>query len=166
MSFKKKGGSFMNELKQFIQFKLGSDNYAVEMGLVREIIKPVNIKSLLGAPEFIPGIAKVRDGVVTIVDIRKKYALTPFDEGEPRIIIFDSNKDTEQVGLWVDDVVEILESNSIEQVPHIIFQGTIKEIIKTNDDIIPVIDVKVLFTGEVLEWLSSADTEVPHKLSV
>ncbi|AFM42489.1 chemotaxis signal transduction protein [Desulfosporosinus acidiphilus SJ4] len=153
----------MNELKQFIQFKLGSDDYAVEMGLVREIIKPVKVKPLLGAPEFIQGIAKVRDGVVTIVDIRKKYALTPFDEGEPRIIIFDSDKDTEQIGLWVDDVVEILESNSIEQVPHIIFQGTIQEIIKTDEAIIPVLDINKLFSNDVLTWLGSNDNEITNE---
>src|SRR5690349_9430317 len=134
----------MHELKQFIQFKLGMDDYAVEMGCVREIIKPVKVKQLLGAPDFVQGIAKVRDGVVTIVDIRKKFSLPSFSEGEPRIIIFDSAKDTEQVGLWVDDVVEILESNSIEQVPHIIHQGTIKEIIKTADAIIPVLNIDQL----------------------
>jgi|GEM_PF-1674021 len=153
----------MDEKKQFIQFKLGLHDYAVEMSCVREIIKPVKVTQLLGAPAYIQGIAKVRDGVVTIVDLRKKFNIAPTDEGEPRIMIFESNSETEKIGLWVDDVVEILESNSIEKVPNIIHRGTIKEIIKINDDIIPVIDIKELFSKDVLAWLGSSDIEFSNK---
>ena len=155
----------MDEMKQFIQFKLGLDDYAVEMSCVREIIKPVEVRQLLGAPKFIQGIAKVRDGVVTIIDLRKKFVIAPTNEGEPRIMIFESTKETERIGLWVDDVVEILESNSIEQVPAIIHQGTIKEIIKTEDHIIPVLDIKQLFTNEVITWLGSGNNELSDELT-
>ena len=156
----------MNEMKHFIQFKLGLQNYAVEMSCVREIIKPVTVRQLLGAPEFVQGIAKVRDGVVTVVDLRKKFVIEPSGEGEPRIIIFESAKETERVGLWVDDVVEILESSSLEKVPDIIHRGTIKEIIKTEEDIIPVIDVKQLFSDDSLTWLGSAEIEARENLSL
>ncbi|MDP4126540.1 MAG: chemotaxis protein CheW [Bacillota bacterium] len=145
----------MDEVKQFIQFKLGLHNYAVEMSCVREIIKPVEVRQLLGAPEFVQGIAKVRDGVVTVVDLRKKFVIEPSDDGEPRIIIFESEKETEKIGLWVDDVVEIMESGSLEKVPNIIHRGAIKEIIKTEDTIIPVININELFSGDVLTWLNS-----------
>lgn len=155
----------MDEMKQFIQFKLGLDDYAVEMSCVREIIKPVNVIQLLGAPAFIQGIAKVRDGVVTIIDLRKKFLIAPTSEGEPRIMIFESTKETERIGLWVDDVVEILESNRIEQVPAIIHQRTIKEIIKTEDCIIPVLDIKQLFTNEVMTWLGSENIELTNELT-
>ena len=155
-----------DEMKHFIQFKLGLQNYAVEMSCVREIIKPVKVRQLLGAPEFVQGIAKVRDGVVTVVDLRKKFVIEPSEEGEPRIVIFESKKETERVGLWVDDVVEILESSSLEKVPDIIHRGTIKEIIKTEDDIIPVIDVKQLFSDDVLTWLGSAEIESSENLSL
>lgn len=149
----------MNEVKQFIQFKLGIDNYAVEMSCVREIIKPVKVRQLLGAPEFVQGIAKVRDGVVTVVDLRKKFVIEPSEEGEPRIIIFESEKEDERIGLWVDDVVEILESNSLEKVPNVIYRGAIKEIIKAEDEIIPIIGVKELFSQDVVEWLNSDKVE-------
>ncbi|MDP4125933.1 MAG: chemotaxis protein CheW [Bacillota bacterium] len=149
-------------MKQFILFKLGLDNYAVEMSCVREIIKPVKVIELLGAPEFIQGIAKVRDGVVTIVDLRKKFEIAPTDEGEPRIMIFESAKETERIGLWVDDVVEILENDSLEKVPNIIHHGIIEEIIKTTDSIIPVINVERLFSDDVLTWLSSANLDLAN----
>jgi len=156
----------MDEMQQFIQFKLGLHDYAVEMSSVREIIKPVKVTALLGAPAYIQGIAKVRDGVVTVVDLRKKFKIAPTDEGEPRIMIFESSKESEKIGLWVDDVVEILESNSIEKVPNIIHRGTIKEIIKTTDDVIPVLDVQELFSNDVLAWLGSSDVELATTLTV
>ena len=65
----------------------------------------------MGAPKFVQGIAEVRDGVVTIIDLRKKFVIVPTSEGEPRIMIFESNKETERIGSWEDDVVEIMESN-------------------------------------------------------
>ncbi|MHB8074962.1 chemotaxis protein CheW [Desulfosporosinus fructosivorans] len=145
----------MDEMKQFIQFKLGILDYAVEMSSVREILKPVNVTQLLGAPAYIQGIAKVRDGVVTIVDLRKKFNIAPTDEGEPRIMIFESNLDTERIGLWVDDVVEIQESNSIEQAPSIIHKGIIKEILKLDNAIIPVLDIEKLFSSDIINWLGS-----------
>ncbi|SPF53850.1 Chemotaxis signal transduction protein [Candidatus Desulfosporosinus infrequens] len=145
----------MDEMKQFIQFKLGIHDYAVEMSSVREIIKPVKVTQLLGSPAYIQGIAKVRDGVVTVVDLRKKFNIASTDEGEPRIMIFESDSETEKIGLWVDDVVEIRESNSIEKVPNIIHQGTIKEVLKIDDAIIPVMDIEKLFSSDVLAWLGS-----------
>ncbi|SPF49961.1 Chemotaxis signal transduction protein [Candidatus Desulfosporosinus infrequens] len=145
----------MDEIRQFIQFKLGLHDYAVEMNCIREIIKPVKVTQLLGAPAYIQGIAKVRDGVVTIVDLRKKFNIVPTDEGEPRIMIFESNSETEKIGLWVDDVVEIVESNSIEPIPSIIHRGSIKEILKLNDAIIPVMDIDKLFSNDILDWLGS-----------
>lgn len=156
----------MDEVKQFIQFKLGLQNYAVEMSCVREIIKPVKVKQLLGAPNFVQGIAKVRDSVVTVVDLRKKFLIEPSEEGEPRIMIFESEKEIEKIGLWVDDVVEILETGSLEKVPSIIHRGTIKEIIKTEDDIIAVIDVKQLFSDDVLTWLNSSNVESTENLLI
>jgi purine-binding chemotaxis protein CheW len=155
----------MDEMKHFIQFKLGLDDFAVEMSCVREIIKPVSVVQLLGAPKFVQGIAKVRDGVVTIIDLRKKFVIAPTSEGEPRIMIFESSKETEKIGMWVDDVVDIIESNRIEQVPAIIHRGTIKEIIKTDDHIIPVLDINQLFTDDVITWLGSENIELTDELT-
>lgn len=58
-------------MKQFIDITLGTENFAIEMGYVREIIKPLEIKKLLGAPEFVRGVSKVRNDVITIIDLRK-----------------------------------------------------------------------------------------------
>lgn len=145
-------------MKQFIEFTLGVEHYAVEMSYVREIIKPVNVMMLLGAPKFIKGVAKVRGDVITIIDLHRKFNVdtATCENGEPRIVILDSSLDkVEKVGLLVDEVLEILESDNIDSIPSIIHFGIIRNIIKLKDNIIPIIDIDRLFSGEVSNWLNS-----------
>jgi purine-binding chemotaxis protein CheW len=68
------------ETKQYIQFILGQENLAVEMGYVREIIKPLEIRKLLGCPTFVLGVCKVRDEIVTIIDLHKKFCISTTDQ--------------------------------------------------------------------------------------
>lgn len=142
-------------MKQFIDFTLGTENYAIEIGYVREIIKPLQVMKLLGAPEYIKGVSKIRDQVITIIDLHQKFNLdsATCETGEPRIVILEFG--SENVGLFVDDVVEILESNNIESMPSLIHFGIICEIINLEDKIIPVIDIERLFSSEVTQWLNS-----------
>lgn len=144
-------------LKQYIQFKLGEQSYAVEMSCVREILKPVKVLKLLGAPEFVQGVAKVRDSVITIIDLRKKFGIldTNSENEEPRIVVLECQ--AESIGLWVNDVVEILETDTIEKIPSIVHYGTITEIIKLEAELIPILNGQRLFTEKVAEWLSSED---------
>lgn len=145
----------MDVAKQYIEFKLGNQNYAVKMKYVREIIKPLEITSLLGSPEFVKGVSKVRDDVITIIDLRDKFNinLTNQADGEPRIVILEHEEGT--LGLYVDDVVEILESSSVEQIPNMIHHGVIQEIIRLKETLTPILDVNRLFSEDVTNWLNS-----------
>ena len=138
-------------LKQYIQFKLGEQSYAVEMSSVREILKPVKVLKLLGAPEFVQGVAKVRDSVITIIDLRKKFGIldTNSENEEPRIVVLECQ--SESIGLWVNDVVEILETDTIEKIPSLVHYGTITEIIKLEEELIPILNGPRLFTEKIAE---------------
>lgn len=141
--------------QQYIEFKLGNQNYAVKMKYVREIIKPLDITSLLGSPDFVKGVSRVRDHVITIIDLRNKFKieLSDLTKEEPRIVILEHEKGT--LGLYVDDVVEILESSSVEQIPNMVHHGVIQEIIKLEESLTPILDVNKLFTEDVTTWLNS-----------
>lgn len=148
---------------QYIQFKIGEDDYASEMSLVREIIKPIKVKKLLGAPDFVKGVAQVRDDVIVIIELHKKFDIQPSTNiGEQgRIIILEIEGD--KLGLWVDDVVEILESEMTEKIPSIIYYGLIREILKFENQIIPILDVKQLFSNEVSDWLNNGIIDTNEK---
>lgn len=143
-------------LSQYLQFTLGKQAYAIQLRYIREIIKPLEIRNLLGAPDFIKGITKVRDEIITIIELHRKFEVDSKDNagGEPRIIILDHGK--ELLGLYVDDVVEIIETSSVEAIPTIVHFGAISEIIKLEKNILPVLDVERLLSQEVAVWLNSS----------
>ena len=117
-------------MKQYIEFTLGTENYVIEMSYVREIseiIRPSNITKLVGAPEFDKGVSKVvskvRNDVIS-------------EAHEPRIIILEFN--SKNVGLLVDDFVNILESDNIKNMPSLIH-----------------LDLERLFSSDVTQGLNS-----------
>jgi purine-binding chemotaxis protein CheW len=148
-------------MKQYIEFALGTENYVIEMSYVREIVKLVHITKLVGAPEFVKGVSKVRDDVVTIIDLHQKFNIDSVasEAREPGIIILDYN--SENVGLLVDEVVNILESDHIENMSSLVHLGIVREIIKVEDRILPLLDIERLFSNEVTQWLNS-DVERVH----
>ena len=145
----------MLSLKQYIEFTLGTENYVIEMDYVREIIKPLHITKLVGSPEFVKGVSKVRDNVITIIDLNQKFNIdsATCEVNEPRIIILEYN--SENVGLLVDDVVDILESDNLENTSSLIHFGIISEIMKFEDRILPILDIERLFSSDVTQWLNS-----------
>ena len=143
--------------KQYIQFKLGDQDYVIEMKYVREIIKPIEITKLLGSPNFVHGVTKLRDKILTIISLHNKFRIMNSAQGEPRIIIFEYGN--EKIGLTVDEVVEIIETNHIEKIPSFIHYGIIHKLIKLQDNIIPILDVEILFSKEVATWLNLEENE-------
>ncbi|MHB8125529.1 MAG: chemotaxis protein CheW [Desulfitobacteriaceae bacterium] len=150
----------MSSLKQYIDFTLGTENYAIEMGYVREIIKPIKVMKLLGAPNFVKGVSKVRDDMITIIDLHQKFNVdsAACKTGEPRIVILEFV--SENIGLLVDDVVEILESDNLENMPSLIHFGIIREILNLEDKIVPILDIERLFSIDVTQWLNSDLEEI------
>ncbi|HVJ50810.1 chemotaxis protein CheW [Desulfitobacterium sp.] len=144
-------------MKQYIEFILGIENYVIEMSYVREIIKPVHITELVGVPEFVKGVSKIRDEVITIIDLHQKFNIdsATCEAYEPRIIILEFN--SENIGLLVNDVVDILESDNITNVPSLIHHGIIREILNLEDKILPIFDIERLFSSDVTQWLNSEE---------
>ncbi|UWG96107.1 chemotaxis protein CheW [Dehalobacter sp. DCM] len=149
------------DLSQYLQFALGKQEYAIPLCYIREIIKPLEIRNLLGAPDYVKGITKVRDEVLTIIDLHRKFGVDAKERtgGEPRIIILDHGNAC--LGLYVDDVIEIIETNSLEAVPAIVYFGTISQIIKLEDNILPILDIERLLSKDVTAWLNSEEKSEP-----
>ncbi len=150
----------MTETKQYIQFTLGQENYAVQISSVLEIIKPLEVRNLIGAPSFVLGVCQVRDELIIIIDLHKKFCISTanLEKGEPRFIILEF--ESKHVGLYVDDVVDIIETISIEEVPDIVHYGTICDIIKLEDGLIPILDIDQLFPNNATTWLNSGNDEL------
>lgn len=95
-----------NEL-QLVSFKLGTEEFGVDILKVQEIIRVVDITRIPQAPSFVEGVINLRGKVIPIADLRKRFGLEPKEyDQNTRIVVVDIEKSI--MGLIVDSVSEVL----------------------------------------------------------
>jgi len=118
---------------EYLAFMLAGDTYAVRISVVGEILRPPPITEVPRAPSPIIGVVSVRGRLVTVMDLRRRFALdeVPVDS-KSRILLVDAGAD-EHVGLLVDEVLSVfrlaeseIEAASVlggEQPPYLVGVG-------------------------------------------
>lgn len=99
------------EVKKFLIFKLGNEEYGIDIHKVTTIVeKEMNIARVPKTPSFLKGVINLRGEIIPIMSLRLKLRL-PEDifNDDTRIIIINLNEIS--VGLIVDSVAEVLELN-------------------------------------------------------
>jgi purine-binding chemotaxis protein CheW len=93
---------------QFVIFRLGEEDYGVDIAAVESIIKMQAITGIPKAPEFIEGVTNLRDSVIPILDLRKRFSLDKVDlNADSRIVVITMR--AMKVGMIVDAVSEVLQ---------------------------------------------------------
>ena len=92
---------------EYLAFMLAGDTYAVRISVVAEILRPPPITEVPRAPSPIIGVMSVRGRLVTVMDLRRRFALgeAPID-GKTRVLLVEVDGD-EHVGLLVDEVMSV-----------------------------------------------------------
>ena len=92
---------------EYLAFVLAGDTYAVRIAVVAEILRPPPITEVPRAPSPIIGVTSVRGRLVTVMDLRRRFALAeaPID-GKTRILLVEIDGE-EHVGLLVDEVLSV-----------------------------------------------------------
>jgi purine-binding chemotaxis protein CheW len=107
-------GELAIETKQLVIFKLGVEEFGVDILQVREIEKlDQTITRVPKSPVFVEGVINLRGEIVPIVDLRKRFGLSvrPIS-ADTRVIIVEINENL--VGMVVDQVVEVFRINVAE----------------------------------------------------
>lgn len=124
MSMFDKEGSKSSETKRYLEFYLGGESYAVDLLRVKEVITLPELTTIPKAPSYVCGLMNLRGLVLTVVDLRKKLAITPgADNSQNAVIIFDI--DDRLVGAVVDSIQKVLNL-SVEKIKPVPDQGTDK----------------------------------------
>ena len=105
---------------QVIIFKLGSEEYAIPIHSVQEIILPQKITRIPKSPEYVLGFTNLRGTIIPVSDGKIKFNLKKCKrnlEKDKRIMVIETEKETS--GLLVDGVNEVitLEVKEIEPLP-------------------------------------------------
>ena len=92
---------------QLVSFRLGQEEYAVEITKVQEIILMGEITKVPQTPAYIKGLINLRSSVIPIVDLRLRFGLPPQDgTDETRIMVVNVRGKTSCI--IVDAVSEVL----------------------------------------------------------
>lgn len=96
--------------RQYVVFKLGQEEYGIEILMVQEIIRPIKTTKLPNSPHYVLGITNLRGNVIPIVDIKQCFNLQGSKETEDtRIIVV--KQENNAVGILVDQVQEVVHIN-------------------------------------------------------
>lgn len=92
--------------REYIAFRLGSEDYAFEIERVREVLKAPIITEVPRCPTHVAGVILVRGEVVTVQDPRHRLGIPGAPGASARVIVCDVAG--ERVGLLVDAVSQVL----------------------------------------------------------
>lgn len=118
---------------EYLAFTLGTEAYAIEIGNIVEILKPLPITEVPRAEPDVVGVMSVRGRLVTVLDLKRRFHLAPTFTMDRRSRILLVDAVDEEIGLLVDEVLQVyrLAESEIEpptvlgneQPPHIVGIG-------------------------------------------
>jgi len=143
-----------DEVLQWVNFKLDSETYGINVMQVQEILRYSEIAPVPGAPSYVLGIINLRGNVVTVIDTRSKFGLEPCEVTDnTRIIIIEAEKQV--IGIMVDSVVEVvyLKTSEIDHAPNVGNEETakfIQGVSKRDGELLILVDLNKLLSDD--EW--------------
>ena len=149
------------EVVQVVSFRLGSEEYGVDIAQVQEIIRMVEITHVPRAPRFMEGVINLRGQLIPIIDLRTRFAMHRAEHTKStRIVVTEIG--SKRVGIVVDSVSEVLNIpiEQVEEAPDMIAGvGTeyIQGVGKVNDRLIILLDLTMVMTGEEKAQLESIE---------
>ena len=66
-----------DEIVQLCGFRIGDEEYALDIMRIKEIINPLAITRVPRAASFIEGVVELRGTILPVVDMRKRFDLPP-----------------------------------------------------------------------------------------
>lgn len=110
----------MEELRDFVIFKLNQENYGINISYVENIEKLVPITRVPYTEPQVKGVVNLRGIIVPVIDVRIRFGMEPIEPTDnSRIIIV--NVDEYKIGLLVDASSETISiyDNDIDPAPSV-----------------------------------------------
>ena len=146
-----------SELLQLVSFRIGNEEFGIDIMRVQEINKMTNITEIPNSPDFVEGIINLRGRVIPVIDLRTRLRLEKRkSDKDSRIIIVEIEAKT--IGFIVDSVNEVLRvpASTFENPPEIV-SGIDTEFIqsvgKLEDRLLLLIDLNKILHKEESEKL-------------
>jgi purine-binding chemotaxis protein CheW len=130
--------------QQLVVFSLGSEEYALPIGAVHEIIRYTEPRTVASESAWIRGVIGLRGKIIPIFDLAARMEIESLPTGPGKIVIVEAG--TGPVGVMVDEVEEVLtvSSDQLENVPTA-RRESIEAIAKIEDRLVILLNAEGLF---------------------
>ena len=138
--------------QQLVVFSIGSEEYALPIGAVHEIIRYTEPRSVASDVAWIRGVIGLRGKIIPIYDLAARIGIDVNGAEFGKIVIVETG--TGQVGVIVDEVDEVITvtTDMLEDVPSA-SRDTIEAIAKVEDRLVILLNPEGLFArqGELID---------------
>jgi len=152
---------------QFLTFTLNQQIFGISIDVVREINQLPEITPVPNAPHCVAGVINMRDKVVPVVDLRRKFNLPLRDYSRDTcVIVVDGHQG--QVAIIVDTVASVLplRQEQIEAAPPLVQNKASEAIIlglaKAGQQVLVLLNIGLLIDQESIHEVTDLG---PLKLS-
>ncbi|MDQ7838024.1 MAG: chemotaxis protein CheW [Thermodesulfobacteriota bacterium] len=154
----------MADIKQYLTFVLGGENFALETSRVKEVLEYTTITRIPRMPDFLCGVINLRGNVVPVMDMRLKLGMPSAGRTVDTCIVIvevDFDDESATIGCLVDSVKEVLEiaANEIEPPPKMGMRlGTdfIQGMARQGESFIIILDINRIIAAEDIMLLQGA----------
>ncbi len=149
------------ELLQLVSFKIGEEEFGVDINIVREINRMLPITKVPNTQDFIEGVVNLRGRIIPVIDLRVKLGLMKLEHGKnTRIVVVELKQQT--IGFIVDEVNEVLRiPKSITEIPPELVGGVNNEFItaigKLEDRLLILLDLEKIFSIAEFSLMESSN---------
>ncbi|HHY70773.1 MAG TPA: chemotaxis protein CheW [Thermoanaerobacterales bacterium] len=107
-------------IRQFVEFKIGEEEYGIDILQVKTIERMMPITRVPKAPKFVEGVINLRGEIVPVIDLKKRFDLPSGETTDNTRIIIVSVDDI-TMGMIVDSATEVVQlaQDAIEPAPPI-----------------------------------------------
>jgi purine-binding chemotaxis protein CheW len=141
----------------YINLRIGTENFAISVFKVLEIIQVEQITHVPNSSDFVLGVLNFRGDIVPVIDMHKRFNVDNEEASEKMVVVVDvANKDKSVLmGLLVDEVSDVIEFEyrNIKSVPDLGIKYNpefIEGFVEQQEKFIMVLNIdRVLSVGEL-----------------
>jgi purine-binding chemotaxis protein CheW len=150
-----------DDVLQMVGFIVADELFGVDILMVQEIIKNINITAIPDSPDFIQGVINLRGNIIPILDLKKRLKLSEKnrpDGGDVWIMVL--NISGRVTGFIVERVTRVIkvQANMIKPPPDLVVSGLksdyIRGVCKQDQQILVVLDFNRILLIDEFKKLS------------
>lgn len=146
--------------RQLVAFRVGREEFGVDVMKVEGVISMVDITRMPGAPWFVEGIINLRGQIIAVVDLAARLGIEPHEgDAATRIVVVESQEIKVGVLVASPQVINI-SAEDIEPSPVValgdVDSSFIEGVVKLDERLLILLDVDRILTEDELASIEGA----------